>query len=70
MAEGAAKETDIAEMENWAGKELLDGGFTRVDYITLRDAETLAQWAGKSRPGRALAAAWLGRTRLIDNVAV
>ncbi len=70
MAEGAAKETDIAEMENWAGKELLDGGFTRVDYITLRDAETLAQWAGKSRPGRALAAAWLGRTRLIDNDAV
>ena len=45
-------------------------GFAKVDYIAVRDAETLAEWAPKSgRPGRILAAAWLGRTRLIDNIA-
>ena len=70
VAERAAKDTDIADLENWAGKELLDAGFARVDYIALRDAETLAPWDGKPRPGRVLAAAWLGQTRLIDNVAV
>lgn len=45
-------------------------GFAKVDYVAVRDAETLADWNPKSgRPGRVLAAAWLGRTRLIDNVA-
>ncbi|MFN3868004.1 MAG: pantoate--beta-alanine ligase [Hyphomicrobiaceae bacterium] len=44
-------------------------GFTKVDYIAVRDAETLAEWAPKNgRPGRILAAAWLGKTRLIDNI--
>lgn len=46
-------------------------GFHRVDYIEVRDAETLAPYDPKStRKGRILAAAWLGRTRLIDNIAL
>jgi pantoate--beta-alanine ligase len=46
-------------------------GFTPIDYLVVRDAETLKEWDRKSgRPGRVLAAAWLGKTRLIDNVAV
>ena len=49
---------------------LVDGGFNKIDYITVRDAETLQHYRGKCRPGRVLAAAWLGRARLIDNVAV
>ncbi len=54
-----------------AARSLLTAGFTRVDYITVRDAETLfAVKPGSQRPLRALAAAWLGKTRLIDNVAV
>ena len=41
------------------------------DYLTVRDAETLKTWAHTSgRPGRVLVAAWLGKSRLIDNVAV
>jgi pantoate--beta-alanine ligase len=55
-----------------AGKErLLAGGFAAVDYLELRDAETLAplERVGQ-RPGRLLAAARLGSTRLIDNIAV
>lgn len=60
---------DAGAAEAEAAAELLAAGFTRVDYIAVRDAETLLQWTDRSRPGRALAAAWLGRTRLIDNVA-
>jgi len=44
-------------------------GFTRIDYLEVRDAETLEPFdAASGRPGRVLAAAWLGKTRLIDNV--
>jgi pantoate--beta-alanine ligase len=45
------------------------GGFA-VDYLELRDAATLVRLAHLSAPARLLAAARLGRTRLIDNVAV
>jgi pantoate--beta-alanine ligase len=44
-------------------------GFDRVDYLDIRDAETLGAPDPK-RPARVLAAAWLGTTRLIDNVPV
>ncbi len=41
----------------------------KVDYVAVRDAETLAEWDLKSqRPPRVLMAAWLGKTRLIDNL--
>ena len=43
-------------------------GFTKVDYVEAVDAETLVPFTTRDRPGRILAAAWLGRTRLIDNV--
>jgi pantoate--beta-alanine ligase len=40
-----------------------------VDYLEVRDAETLRPAApGAGRPLRVLVAAWLGKTRLIDNV--
>jgi pantoate--beta-alanine ligase len=53
-----------------AARALIDRGFTAVDYVELRDAETLAPLATVDRPARLLAAAWLGRARLIDNVPV
>lgn len=46
---------------------LLAGGFAKVDYLEVRDADTL-EAPRPSNPARVLAAAWLGRTRLIDNV--
>jgi pantoate--beta-alanine ligase len=58
----------VAEAEGNAA--LLGAGFQRVDYVAVRDAETLAMLRDVSRPARVLAAAWLGKTRLIDNVAV
>lgn len=45
------------------------GGFA-VDYLELRDAETLAPLPALAAAARLLAAARLGRTRLIDNVPV
>jgi pantoate--beta-alanine ligase len=47
---------------------LLAAGFTRIDYLELCDPGTLAPVAAAERPARLFAAAWLGRTRLIDNV--
>lgn len=50
---------------------ILKAGFAKVDYVAVRDAETLGPWSAASgRPGRVLTAATLGRTRLIDNVAI
>jgi pantoate--beta-alanine ligase len=50
---------------------LTAAGFRQIDYVAVRDAETLKDWhPGSGRPARVLAAAWLGATRLIDNVAV
>lgn len=46
---------------------LLQAGFDKVDYLELVDAETLQPLVDPRRAGRALAAAWLGKTRLIDN---
>jgi pantoate--beta-alanine ligase len=53
------------------GKKTLEAAGFRVDYLDVRDAETLTPVeSGATRPLRALAAAWLGKTRLIDNIAV
>ncbi|MFE0755104.1 pantoate--beta-alanine ligase [Inquilinus sp. NPDC058860] len=48
---------------------LRDAGFDAVDYLVLRDAETLAEPA-PGRPRRLIAAVRLGATRLLDNLPV
>jgi len=50
--------------------DLSSAGFTKVDYVEIRDARTLGATTSPGRPLRVLAAAYLGKTRLIDNVAV
>jgi pantoate--beta-alanine ligase len=53
------------------GMRVLEAASFKVDYLEVRDAETLKPVEARaSRPKRVLAAAWLGKTRLIDNVAV
>jgi pantoate--beta-alanine ligase len=52
-----------------ASRSLTTLGF-KVDYIAARNAETLAIPKSTDEPLRLLAAAWLGTTRLIDNIAV
>ena len=45
-------------------------GFDPIDYVTLCDAVTLEPMMVLDRPARLLGAARLGKTRLIDNIAV
>jgi pantoate--beta-alanine ligase len=53
-----------------ARSRLADAGFTKIDYVEIVDAASLAPLEALDRPGRFLAAARLGRTRLIDNFPV
>ncbi|HEY0013778.1 MAG TPA: pantoate--beta-alanine ligase [Allosphingosinicella sp.] len=67
IAEGKASAADaVAKAKDALGR----AGFAPVDYVELRDAETLAPVESAERPARLLAAAWLGTTRLIDNLPV
>jgi len=61
---------DLRAAEQHGVKALLEAGFGKVDYVAIRDAETLAPIATLDRPARVLAAAHLGRTRLIDNMPI
>ena len=70
VAENVGRGASPSEQAEWGTEQLLRGGFASVDYVTVRDAETLDEIADASRPARVLAAATLGRARLIDNVAV
>ena len=53
-----------------AAEAMREAGFERVEYIELRDAETLMPSDDPHRPRRMLAAAWLDGVRLIDNIPV
>lgn len=67
VSDGADISTSIAS----AKQKLIHSGFTKIDYLDVRDAETLGPPViGSNRPLRVLVAIWLGKTRLIDNVAV
>jgi pantoate--beta-alanine ligase len=51
--------------------ELIAAAGFKLDYLEVRHAETLAPVASvKGQPARLLVAARIGKTRLIDNVAV
>jgi pantoate--beta-alanine ligase len=59
-----------SEVLDRARTRLQAAGFSRVDYFELRDAASLAPLDTLDRPARLLAAAHIGRTRLIDNLTV
>lgn len=56
---------EITEEE--ANKKLLEKGFDKVDYCTIRSSKTLTK---NGNLDRVLAAVWLGNTRLIDNMPI
>ena len=64
----AGAPADATEVE--ASRHLTAAGFTSVDYVAIRNAHTLQPIASLNEPARILAAAWIGKTRLIDNMAV
>jgi pantoate--beta-alanine ligase len=42
----------------------------RLDYLTIANADSLAPLTTVDRPARALVAGHVGKTRLIDNIAI
>ena len=53
-----------------AKHQLLTSGFTKIDYLDLRDTTTLAPSLSAKGDNRLFVAAWLGETRLIDNCVI
>lgn len=70
MAEKFKSGMSIDKIETDAKNKILSAGFDKVDYITIRDADTLLPPTPTTKSHRILAAAWLGQTRLIDNIGV
>ena len=61
--------TNLQSATRAASRSLTTLGF-KVDYVTARNASNLSLPQTPDEPLRLLAAAWLGKTRLIDNIAV
>ena len=75
LAEAGAKAgagDPLPAIEAEARDALLRAGFGHVDYVAVRRADDLGVFERGTvdGPARVLAAAWLGKTRLIDNMAV
>lgn len=75
MREAAAKlevGEPVSTVSEAARQMMMDAGFTSVDYVAVRRADTLAPFGGDITPvgvtGRLLIAARMGNTRLIDNM--
>ncbi len=69
-AKAIAGGADVAETLAKAERAIVEGGFDRVDYVALADAESLERLTSFRAPARLLAAARMGKTRLIDNLPV
>lgn len=70
MADKIRAVVDINTVEEWGLQQLRQNGFGKIDYLTVRDATTLTPPHTATESLRILAAAWLGSTRLIDNIGV
>ncbi|QFT74454.1 pantoate--beta-alanine ligase [Ruegeria sp. THAF33] len=70
VADDLAKGADFAVLAQDAKETLLKVGFTEVEYIDLRCAETLESLSNASQPARLFVTAWADGVRLIDNIPV
>ena len=62
--------TPVASALRQAKQSLVDAGFLRIDYLVLVDASTLEPLDAPRHEMRLIAAAVIGATRLIDNLAI
>ncbi|HEY9092985.1 pantoate--beta-alanine ligase [Parasphingorhabdus sp.] len=69
-AENIARGGDIDAILSDAKAKLIASGFHKVDYFELKHPDTLENVTVFAQPARLLAAAHIGTTRLIDNIAV
>jgi pantoate--beta-alanine ligase len=65
-----AGEVDVARLESALSAEMAAIPGARVDYARIANADTLHPLARLDRPAVALAAVFLGDTRLIDNLPI
>lgn len=75
LAERIGSGADIVSSVANAKLKIKAAGFQKIDYVEVRDAESLQTVDDMSdtmpkSPLRILAAVWLGKTRLIDNIGV
>ena len=70
MAERMRNGDSGADAVGWGRAELEAGKFDRIEYLEVRDSDTLAPIEGDAFGARVFVAAHIGDTRLIDNVAV
>ena len=61
---------DIKKSLKLAKQNMQKSGFQKIEYLDLRSSQTLQACNDIKRPSRLFAAAWLGSTRLIDNLAI
>jgi pantoate--beta-alanine ligase len=62
--------TDVRMALDTARKMLVEAGFSRIDYFALVDGATLDPLDAPRAEMRLIAAALIGATRLIDNLAL
>ena len=60
----------VSDTLRHAKQALVDSGFLKIDYFTLVDTATLDPVAAPAGDMRLIAAAVIGSTRLIDNIAI
>jgi pantoate--beta-alanine ligase len=70
VAEQVGRGAALSDQTNWGREQLLQAGFSFVDYLSIRETDTFIEAKNILRPARVLVAALLGKTRLIDNVLI
>jgi pantoate--beta-alanine ligase len=65
---GIARGRPVEQALEDARNQLRAAGFSKIDYVALVDADTLEPATSPRQNLRLIAAAWIGGTRLIDNI--
>lgn len=63
-------ERDVSQLRSLMRDAILSAGPARIEYIEIVDADSLAPLTSVDRPARICLAVRIGKTRLIDNLAV